>query len=113
MSIQIYKYVSPCGRVIPVKAANTFIKRFFGLMGKKEGNYGILLESCKRMHTFFMRYPLDLVYLDKDNCVVLTKRIIMPFRIAPHVNNAARILAFPSSLNAMAFLKQGDKITLE
>jgi len=35
MSIQIYKYVSPCGRVIPVKAANTFIKRFFGLMGKK------------------------------------------------------------------------------
>ncbi len=92
--------------------ANTFKSRLLGLGGKKEGTYGILLDKCKCVHTFFMKYPLDLIYLDKENCVISTRRSIMPFRITAPVFQATRILAFPSSLNAMAFLKTGKKIKL-
>ena len=105
------KYKSPCGKEIPVAVADTFVSRFWGLMGKKEGDYGLLLKPCNLIHTFFMRYPLDAIYLDNQNRVLSMKRMIKPFRITRPVQNATRVLEFPSSLNAMAFVKEGGTIS--
>lgn len=81
-------------------------------MGKKEGVYGLLLTPCNAIHTCFMRYPLDVIYLDAKDCVIATKRCVKPFSIAPKIRGAVKVLEFPSSLQAMAFLEKGTTINL-
>lgn len=63
-----------------VKEANTLSKRFFGLMGKKEANYGLLFKKCNGIHTFFMRFPLDILFI-KDKKIVYVKRNVKPWKI--------------------------------
>lgn len=113
--MQNYKkisYLSSTGVEIPVFIANNFKKRFLGLMGKKEGVYGLLLQPCNSIHTFFMRYPLDALFLDKNNKIIAIKRLLKPFSIVPSVKGAVKVLEFPSFLHASAFLSEGTKIEM-
>lgn len=103
-------YISTTGKDIPVYTANTFKKRFWGLMGKKEGVYGLLLPRCNFIHTMFMRYDLDALFLDRNNRILAMKRCIKPFSIVPPVRGAVKVLEFPSSLHALAFLAVGTQI---
>jgi len=51
---------------INVLYANKFKLRLFGLMGKKEINYGIIFPNCNCIHTFFMKDKIDVLMLDKN-----------------------------------------------
>ena len=55
------------------EVANNPITRFKGLMFRKELEKGsaLLIEPCNEIHTFNMKFPIDVVTLSKDN-VVLT-----------------------------------------
>ena len=105
-----FRYLAPSGKEIPIASANTFKSRLLGLMGRKNGVYGLLIVPCNSIHTFFMRYTLDAVYLDADNSIVAIKRFIKPFKITLPVHGAVKVLEFPSCLNATAFLKEGVRI---
>jgi uncharacterized membrane protein (UPF0127 family) len=105
-------YTTPDGRKISVEAAYSFKKRFFGLMGRKEGDYGLLLYPCNSIHTFFMRYTLDAVYLDLNNNVVAVKRSIRPTHATLPVRGAAKVLEFPSGLGLASFFAAGERISL-
>ncbi len=50
--------------------ASSFPKRLFGLMGKKEIDYGMLFPKCNSIHTFFMKENIDVVGLDENNEVI-------------------------------------------
>ncbi len=103
-------YLTQTGKAIPISIAKTFSSRFWGLMCKNEGDYGLLLSPCNSIHTFFMRYNLDAIFLDKDNRVISIKRFIKPYSIVPSVRAAKKVLEFPSLLHASAFLDIGDQI---
>ena len=85
-----------CGsRVIAdkVKIADSFLSRFIGLMGRKsldEGE-GLLLLKCSSIHCFFMKIPIDAVYLSGD-MKVLYKETIRPWRIGKIVRGARHVL---------------------
>ncbi len=52
-----------------IKLASSFFKRFRGLMlspAPKE-NEGILITPCNSVHMMFMLYPIDAVFLSKEN----------------------------------------------
>jgi len=89
--------------------AESFIERFCGLMFKKDADYAVLFRRCSSVHTFFMRFNLDIVYLDKDDNVVKIVKNLKPWRVALPVKNAVSILEIPSGI-----LKEdigvGDKI---
>ena len=61
--------------VVPMvwHAANTWT-RLRGLLGRKPleaaAQEGLLIEPCSSVHTFWMRYPLDLIFLDSNSRVV-------------------------------------------
>lgn len=105
-------YITPTGKEIPVESANTFIKRFLGLMGRKKSNYGLLLYPCNSIHTLFMRYMLDAIYLDINNRIIAIKHFIKPFRTTAPVRGAVKVLEFPSSLGATELLTVGSIIEL-
>jgi len=65
--------------------ADTFIKRFLGFMFRKTPHHeAILIKPCNSIHTFFMRFPIDVLFLN-ENMEVIKKiegmkpgKVIMP-----------------------------------
>ena len=54
--------------VFQIEIADTFMKRFLGLMGRKKIPFGrgLLIEPCNSIHMFFMRFSIDAVYIDEN-----------------------------------------------
>lgn len=66
-----------------VKVADRFFERMIGLMfsaSMKEFD-GLLIKYCNSVHTCFMRYKIDVVYLDKDYKVIKIIRNMKPWRM--------------------------------
>lgn len=63
--------------------ADTVLKRIKGLLGKKglKSGEAIILEPCNSIHTFFMRFTIDIVFVDKQNKVIKAISGIKPWRI--------------------------------
>ncbi|AEF95414.1 protein of unknown function DUF192 [Desulfotomaculum nigrificans CO-1-SRB] len=51
--------------------ANTFLTRLRGLLGRSEmpKNTCLILTPCRQVHTFFMRFPIGAVFLNKQGVV--------------------------------------------
>ena len=72
------------GTVLAERAphARTFWRRLLGLMGRAalpEGE-GLIFAPCRGVHTHFMRFPIDLVFLDKSDHVTKVRRAMPPWR---------------------------------
>lgn len=65
------------------KVARTFPARARGLIGTKTlaPGEGLLIERCNAIHTFFMAFAIDAIFLDAENRVVRTVRGIRPWRL--------------------------------
>ena len=63
--------------------ARSFFQRAKGLLGRSglEKGTGMLILKCNCIHTCFMRFPIDAVFLDADGNVVKTVRNIRPWRL--------------------------------
>lgn len=59
---------------IDIYEAKTFKQRLFGLMFKKNIDYGLLFKNCNSIHTFFMKENIDVVMTDKHNKVLYIKK---------------------------------------
>ena len=81
---------------IPV--ADTFWLRFKGLMCRREQTslHGLLLKGCPSVHTMFMRFDLQIIYLD-ENYMVLDTEILAPWKIGKIVKKTKHVYEVPSS----------------
>jgi hypothetical protein len=80
--------------------AERFFDRARGLIGRPRPakGEGMLIRKCNAIHTFFMGYPIDATFLDRDGAVVRVVRGIPPWR--PLVwggFRAVQVLETPSS----------------
>ena len=59
------------------------VRRLTGLTGRRSWPRGVALEipRCRSVHTFGMRFALDLVWLDSDRRVVRVDRAVPPWRV--------------------------------
>lgn len=66
-----------------VSIADNFYTRFLGLMGQKQlpDKYALLLSPCSSIHMMFMRFAIDVIYVDKDLNVVKVTKNIKPWRL--------------------------------
>ncbi|WP_161974935.1 DUF192 domain-containing protein [Bacillus timonensis] len=82
---------------IKLKTYNTFLKRFKGLMFqlKPIKNEAIILEPCNSIHMFFMFFPIDVVFLDKENRVVKTIDNVKPWTVIFPVKHAYKTIEMP------------------
>ena len=55
-----------------------------GLLGRDglDSGEGLLLKPCGSVHTFFMRFPIDVVFLDRELEVVAVSAEVRPWRAA-------------------------------
>ncbi len=89
--------------------ANSFTKRLFGLMGKKEITKGIFFPKTKSIHTFFMRDNIDIIMINKDNIVVYFKKNLKKNKIIIKKEAYHTIELPKDSINN---LNIGDKLTI-
>ena len=67
---------------VRAKVAKNAFERMRGLIGRPPPapGEGLLIPKCNAIHTFFMKYPIDAVFLDRENRVVKAVRGIRPWR---------------------------------
>ena len=66
-----------------VRTARTLAERCRGLIGTRSlaSDEGMLILKCNAIHTCFMSFPIDAIFLDRDARVVKTVRNIRPWRL--------------------------------
>lgn len=96
-----------------VKLANKPHARIKGLLGtaQQELNFDALhIVPCRGVHTFGMKYSLDLAFLDGQNRVIACKYAVLPNRICLSPNGTRSVLERPAS--SCPWLKQGDHLSV-
>ncbi len=93
--------------------ADTFYKRAKGLLGQKEILNPLVIKPCKQIHSWFMKFPFDAVFIDKEQKVVGTLEKMAPFKISPYVRKAATVIELPPGTVAKTGTNINDVITIE
>lgn len=72
--------------------ANTFFKRLFGLMFKKNipNNFGLCFPKCTQIHTFFMLVNIDVIFLDKNKKIIKIYKNLKPMRITKYIKESKK-----------------------
>jgi uncharacterized membrane protein (UPF0127 family) len=93
--------------------ANTVLKRMVGLLNRRqltEGE-GLLLDRCYGVHTFGMRFPIDVLFLDKDLRVIRAVKALPPYRTSI-VRKAVYVLELPVGALDLSRTEDGDQIQI-
>ena len=91
------------------RVATSFTTRFRGLMGVGQlpRGSGLLLPRTNSVHTHFMRFPIDLVFLDSEGRIVSVVRALRPWRLAAR-KAAASVLELAAGECDRLELAEGD-----
>lgn len=108
---------------LSLQTASSFFARFQGLMlsaplGPAEG---LLITCCTSVHTAFMRYPIDVIYLDRNGVVIRCVPHLMPWRAShsafdrgakPHgAGRVAHVLELAAGAIAVFGIAPGDYLS--
>lgn len=98
-----------------VGLAKNYFARLKGLMFKKEmaEDSGLLIVPCNEIHTFCMKFAIDAVYLDKNDCIVFIEEAIAPGKICKLQRKAKKVLELCPNVSSKIGLAPGDKLTFE
>jgi uncharacterized protein len=85
-----------------------------GLLGRSglEPGGGMLIDRAGSVHMFFMRFPIDVVFLDRDWKVVGVRHRLRPWRVAG-ARHAVAALELPAGAVAEAGIEEGDALVAE
>lgn len=94
--------------------ADDFWLRLVGLMGRDSlgAGEGLLLDPCNSVHTFFMSFRIDLVFLDRDDTVLKVVTALRPWRFALPVAGARKVLELPAGTVIRSDTHVGDRLWL-
>jgi hypothetical protein len=89
--------------------ADSFRLRLRGLLGRRDvgSDEGLLLVGSPSIHTTFMRFPIDVVFLDRDWKVVRIRHRLRPWRVA-WARGAVAALELPAGAAAASGVREGD-----
>ncbi len=94
------------------RVADTFWTRLVGLLNRKslEKGEALILKPCSSIHTFFMRFSIDALFLDKNSKVIGIIHAIKPFRISPVYFGAYLAIELAAGTLQLTQTKLGDSI---
>ena len=90
------------------EVADTFVRRFRGLMGRRDigGADAMVIRPAGSVHTFFMRFPIDVVYRDRDDRVVKVVEALRPWRMSA-ARGAKSVVELPAGDAARRGIEEG------
>lgn len=97
-----------------VQVADSLWQRAKGLLGTPmlSPGSGLWLSPCQSVHTCFMRYAIDVAFLDETN-KVLALSTLPPWRISRWVARSRGVLEFPAGTLRQTETQVGDVLELK
>lgn len=83
--------------IMDLKIAKNMFSRMKGLMGKKEIDYAMYFYPCNAIHTFFMKIPIDVLYLDNCGNILSMDINLKPWKIGKYHRKAKCVIELPSN----------------
>jgi uncharacterized protein len=96
-----------------VRVARSFLSRGRGLMFASglPADSGLLIDPCGSIHMFFMRFALDVLYVDREDRIVRAQRRIKPWRMGPiHTRGAKYVIELPVGTIERSGSDVGDQL---
>lgn len=97
--------------------AHTHWSRLRGLLGVSPDDFGkgrgLWIRPCRGVHTLAMRFPIDVVYLNRAGTVVHVEHNLQPWRFSPVRMQAASVLELPSHTVARTGTSVGDSVEIK
>lgn len=93
-----------------ILVADNIVTRIIGLMFRAsppQNADGLLLDPCNSIHTFFMRYPIDVAFLNSENKVIKVIRNLKPWRVTWIYFRASKTLELPAG-KLLPEVKEGE-----
>ena len=113
---QVYRLETETGAVVAehVEMADTLWSRFMGLMFRSElpAGHGLAIRPCNSIHMFFMRFALDVVFVDGDGRVVRVLDSIRPWRASSLVRGAKAAIELPAGTAARSGVAPGVRVRM-
>ncbi len=104
------------GRVVAehVAVAAGVLSRFLGLMFRRElpAGHGLALRPCNSIHMFFMRFPLDVLFVDGDGRVVRVLDGIRPWRATALVRHSKSAIELPAGTARRSGVSAGTVVRM-
>jgi uncharacterized membrane protein (UPF0127 family) len=114
MPVRIFNRTRGTQLASAADVANTSATRRQGLL-KKSGlasGEGLWIVPCEAIHCFFMKFTIDVLFLDRDKRVVKVKPSLRPWRIAAALR-AHSVLELPEGAIAQTRTQCGDQLEFE
>jgi uncharacterized membrane protein (UPF0127 family) len=85
------------------------------IMRKKEFRKGqaMILKPANSVHTFFMRFPIDLLFIDKENKVIKAISSLNPWRISAIYFRSRLAIELPAGVIQSTSTQEGDILLLQ
>ncbi|MFJ9537768.1 DUF192 domain-containing protein [Streptomyces sp. NPDC101225] len=99
----------PGGRKVPLEIATSYRARTKGLLGRDAVDGAILLSPANSIHTFRMRLPIDVAYLDRD-LTVIAVRTMKPWRLGLPRPRSRHVLEAEAGAMAGWGLRAGTRV---
>jgi uncharacterized membrane protein (UPF0127 family) len=99
-----------CERCVVADNAWTRMKGLLGRRGLEDGE-GLLIVPAGSIHMFFMRFPIDAVFLDRDLRILKIVPELRPWRMAA-ARGAKRVLELAAGEAARRRLEPGQRLLL-
>ncbi len=97
-----------------VQKADSYFKRLVGLMGKPgiPPGFGLWIVPCQDVHSFFMRFEFDAIFLDGNGKVLYLLERMKPWRVSRFVKGGKVVLELPAGAIAQSVTEIGDELEL-
>ena len=98
-----------------VSVANTFWERLVGLLRYKElkEDEGLIIKPSKMIHTFFMSFAIDVIFIDGQGQVLELVKNLEPNRISPFVVETEQVIELASGVIQQRGIEVGEKIVIK
>jgi hypothetical protein len=96
------------------RVARSIVQRIFGLhlLPRLQPGEGLLLPGATTIDTTFMRYPIDLVFTDRQRRVTRVVPSLPPWRMVARTGGGRDCLEFPAGAAAASRTEAGDQLAL-
>jgi uncharacterized protein len=99
---------------LSVTLADTHLRRLKGLLGKMslKSDEGLWTIPSQGVHTLFMMFPIDVLYLDENNRVIHIVENLGTFRMSPIRRDSASVLQLPTRTVFSSGTRVGDQLVI-
>jgi hypothetical protein len=98
-----------------VDVAQTSLSRMVGLLRKSslKRGAGLIIIPSQGVHTIGMRFPIDVLFVDRNWRVIHSRPAMVPYRVSAIHWRASSVIELPAGVIAETLTSVGDELQIE